>query len=184
MYYYTPILQPLGAVCAYSAKDSAKALKQNGYTVISMLGDADVRAAQRRSFVEAMQGFREYQRHPDDASRTPSGHPIVYVAGGYGALGNPSSFHCEHAREIRECIFAGAMPLLSASAALGPIWGIKKGEEPRVSVFMERNSIRGAGTVVGADSFHRDHSPDGVLSEGDEAFGCILNPNDYAIVSN
>jgi hypothetical protein len=39
------------------------------------------------AFQESMTGFPEYVRRDDDPTKTVDGHPMVYVAGGFGALG-------------------------------------------------------------------------------------------------
>ena len=145
-------------------------------------------AAQRDAFTASFLTFPEYLRHPSDPTRTPTGEPIIYVAGGYGGLGNPASYHCDNAREIRECVFAGAIPLLGALSRLSPIpeWEavpFLAKKQIRVAAFMERNSVRSAGTTVGADSCHFDSSPEEVLKPGDQVFGCIVNINDEPIVS-
>lgn len=169
---------------------AATKLQRDGYVTISMLPTAEARAAQRVAFTDSFLTFPEYLRDPADATRTPSGQPLVYVAGGFGALANPGSFHCDNAREIRECILAAVISLLGAYARLPMIaeWLAKLPTHAavqlrKVAVFMERNSVRSAGTSVSADSVHFDSSPKGVLRTGDVVFGCVLNVNEDSIVS-
>ena len=45
----------------------------------------------------------------------------------------------------------------------------------KVCVYMERTAVRGPGTIIGADAFHRDTSPPCNVTEGDWIFGSILN---------
>lgn len=169
---------------------AATKLQRDGYVTISMLPTAGARAAQRVAFTDSFLTFPEYLRDPADATRTPSGEPIVYVAGGFGALANPGSFHCNKAREIREGMFAEVIPTLGAYARLPmiPEWAAKLPAHAakqlrKGAVFMERNSVRSAGTKVSADSVHFDSSPKGVLKTGDVVFGCVLNVNENSIVS-
>ena len=178
---------PASASAGAAIYEDAKQLQQDGYAILVMLSTADERARVRLDFTDSMKTFPEYQRHPTNPTLTPCGKPIVYVAGGYGGMGNPSSFHCENARETRECILAATIPLLSAYCNLPTIAAWAKKMAPpktarKTAVFMERNSVRCAGTTVGADSYHRDSSPRGVLKIGDEVFGCIANINEEPIV--
>jgi hypothetical protein len=175
----------------------AEKLQRNGYVTIRML-PKEACAAQRDAFKASLLTFPEYLRDAHDPTRTPTGEPIVYVAGAFGGLGNPASYHCDHARRTRECVLAGAMPLLGALERLPriPEWEatlpavavaaavppIDCKADMLIAALMERNSVRSAGTNVGAESCHFDSSPKGVLKHGDQVFGCIVNINDEPIV--
>ncbi len=65
---------------------AAESLSTNGYAVVDVMDEA-TRAQVLRDFQTSLQGFPEYRRSAEDPSKTPEGTPLIYVAGGFGALG-------------------------------------------------------------------------------------------------
>ena len=163
----------------------AQSLSLHGYAVVDVMRDDATRRAVLERYKASLTTFPEYRRSSTDATLTPEGAPVVYVAGGFGGLGNPASFPSDFAREAREAGLAAVLPMLSEYIGL---------EQPRgwadtratpynpaarkVYVGLDRDSVRPAGTSVTAETFHRDSSPRGTLHNGDEVFGMLVNLND------
>ena len=109
--------------------------------------------------------FREYK----------SGVEIKkYVGGGFGALGNPSSFHNELVRQLRLRIMMSAVPLFSTYEAQA-----RKGKR-RYAILeqlLDRMLFRPAKDKPTAESWHRDISlhleefRGANIDEGDIVFG-------------
>ena len=55
----------------------------------------------RHDFTRTLQAFPEYKRSLHNPDQTAGGNPLVYVLGGFAALGNPASFHNPFVREMR-----------------------------------------------------------------------------------
>ena len=172
----------VGALSAVSA--AAACLRANGYAVVDAMDEA-TRVQVLKAFKESLEGFPEYRRSEADPTKTPEGTPIIYVAGGFGGLGNPGSFHSQFARWKREAGLAVLAPVLGAYSLLAPPpeWEAdrKKPYDPRarrVCAGMDRDMVRPAGTSVTPESFHRDDSPPANLREGDEVFGSLTNITD------
>jgi hypothetical protein len=55
--------------------------------------------------------FPEYRRDPANPNHDATGNPLVYVLGGFAALGNPASFHKELVRDLRRGCRAAILPL-------------------------------------------------------------------------
>jgi hypothetical protein len=79
-----PGVWPIGD-CRWAA--AARSLSDNGYAVLDCIPDPATLEAVLAAFQESMTGFPEYVRRDDDPTKTVDGHPMVYVAGGFGALG-------------------------------------------------------------------------------------------------
>ena len=58
-----------------------------GQLMGAMAMDEGTRAKVLVAFKASLEGFPEYRRSGEDPSKTPEGTPIIYVAGGFGALG-------------------------------------------------------------------------------------------------
>jgi hypothetical protein len=162
----------------------AKQLLKDGFVVIPVLTAAGVRHV-RTEFEKSMEAFPEYSR-----GKTPgvmkSGKPMLYVAGGFGALGNPASFHDEFARWVREAQLAATIPMFRQYVRLAEDrpreWGETTYDPSTRKIFtvMERNMVRQVGTDVTSEEFHRDQTPAQFIREGDEVFGCMLNVSETA----
>lgn len=109
-----------------------------------------------REFKEAEKGFREYNR-----TVSMGGKDNPYVLGGFGAYGNPSSFHNDFVRKIRKekmkhiPIFG---ELLKIAQEKGVIDDAKK---YKVAQFMDRMCKRIQGTSTTKESYHTDLIPKG-----------------------
>lgn len=129
---------------------------QRGVVVLPVLS-LDELQAYNAHFHYAMTQFPEYLRTP---------HP-VYVLGGFGALGNPASFHHPAIRHLRYRLMSTAIPFFTA---LAPGMHIEQ--------LFDRTSLRRKGTAPSAELWHRDKSP-----TTDTVFGGWINL-DLSITQN
>src|SRR4029077_13121294 len=89
--------------------------------------------------------FREYRRDVDIKK---------YVGGGFGALGNPSSFHNECVRQLRLRMMMTAVPLFATFESQRP-----GGMPPRkLEQLLDRMLYRPPKDKPTAESWHRDIS--------------------------
>jgi hypothetical protein len=79
--------------------------------------------------------------------------PDSYVGGGFGALGNASSFHTNFARKIRKKAYKAIITALASEKIQLP-----EGFE-KVEIVPDRQSFRPAGVVPTAEAWHRDMTP-------------------------
>jgi hypothetical protein len=89
----------------------------------------------------------------------------LFVMGGFGALGNPSSYHHPEVRRLRLDVFNYVKPLFKT---LSP--------EHYVECLPDRFCIRNPGTSLSRESWHRDIS-DPTPSQTDMIFGGWINLN-------
>jgi hypothetical protein len=86
----------------------------------------------------------------------------IYVQGGFGALGNPGSFHNTTVRTLRMRLMFSIIPLLSKYPKIN-----------KIEQLIDRMSIRRVGTSLSKESWHRDISKDTI--KGDIIFGGWIN---------
>mgnify|MGYP006082702043 CR=1 FL=1 len=115
----------------------------------------------------AMDEFPEYK---------VKGRNVQRVLGGFGALGNPSSFHHPTIRALRNELKSSVLPFFKSYASLPPITGDAQ-ECKRLEMLMDRVCVRyrDFGTVS-SESWHRDvYDGPKPLLETDEIFGGWVN---------
>jgi hypothetical protein len=101
--------------------------------------------------------------------------PRGYTLGGFGAFGNPSSFHHPHIRTIK-------------SIASSHLWGDFQTTFPgrKLQVLFDRFALRKQGTSPTAESWHRDESS--VSLPGDRILGGWINlstiPQEFSCIPN
>jgi len=117
--------------------DFAAEYHQRGVVVIPALSPDELQAYNAH-FQYAMTQFPEYLHTPE----------TVYVLGGFGAFGNPASFHHPAVRHLRYRLMSTAIPLFTAIA---PGMYIEQ--------LFDRTSVRRKGTAPSAELWHRDKSP-------------------------
>lgn len=110
---------------------------RRGVVVIPVL-EPDALTTYNAHFQYAMTQFPEYLHTPD----------TIYVLGGFGAFGNPSSFHHPAVRHLRYNIMSMAIPFFTAAF---PGY--------RIEQLFDRTSLRRKGTAPSAELWHRDKSP-------------------------
>lgn len=142
-------------------------LLDNGVFTLQIISPEEA-AEYRRNFLQAVT-----EESPEFWEDAPA-----YVVGGFGALGNPSSFHHPTFRNFRQTMFQKVLPIFRTYSKLyqkNPIWGPASKERYFVQCLMDRISFRQPGTSVAAESWHRDNSLSGLIKPGDQIFGMMLN---------
>jgi hypothetical protein len=138
-------------------ENHARLLLKNGIAVIPHLSLDQVNTT-RKEYLAGFLEFREYKKHEEF---TP------YVKGGFGAFGNPSSFHAPFVREVRKNIMPLAILLFKQLEKL-------RGTERNIEQLFDRVCFRLFGSSVNPESFHRDVSTGGD-PENDDIYGGWIN---------
>lgn len=141
----------------------AKDLLDNGYVVVSFLDDTE-RRQYLSLFQEAELSFREYARDSKNPKRNRDGQLFgtkenPYVLGGFGAYGNPSSFHNEFVRQLRarKCTL---LPMLGHMLRLAEQRGmIADASKYKVAQLFDRMCKRPKNTSTSRETYHRDLIP-------------------------
>lgn len=151
------------------SQEHARTLVRQGVTVIPLLRNGEETAAFREAFQRAEADFPEYLRTPE-AAEWP------YVMGGFGAYGNPSSFHNGYVRSLRIISAHTTVPFFRHVAAEldadNPI--DRPGEDAEdgngewfLEHLFDRMSHRKAGTSIMAETAHRDLNPQTAVATGE-----------------
>ena len=122
-------------------KMSRFSLEQDGVTVIPCLTKE-----QRTTCLRYVKW--DIHRYPELHSSTKRVTPII---GGFGAFGNPSSYHCRSVRKLRRRVYRAIKAGLQKEL-------LDKGYR-YIQLLFDRLSWRTPGTSVSGESFHRDVSP-------------------------
>jgi len=109
----------------------------------------------RNEFLEECKLFQEFEKTAN----------VNFVLGGFGALGNPSSFHNNFVRKIRLKVYEKAKTFLK-----------KIHEEKNIEAFFDRMLLRKAGDSPSREKWHRDITPN--LEKNDIVYGGWLNLDD------
>lgn len=126
---------------------AATQLKEQGYVVIPVF-EGEALHTIRNSFISFIRsGMPEYL--PAEANDAPH----MLVKGGFGALGNPSSFHGPVIREIRAQAQDAAIPLFKAYASL------LEGDELRLEQLVDRARVLRVDAKITPEQWHRDETP-------------------------
>ena len=142
------------------------ALKVNGYVVVPMTGpDGKLLRGINTIKDEIIQSICEVIDLPGcigmlDKQKS-NVNPAVFVLGGFGALGLPSTMHSEAARKLRGIVYDEMYPLFEE---------VYNGRN--LEMLYDRFGIRRNGTSLTAEAWHRD---DGYKCPGDIIFGGWLN---------
>lgn len=138
-------------------------LEENGVEVFQVIPKEKVKEL-RENIIDDIRQFPEYKY--ENSTR---------VLGAFGAMGNPSSFHCISVREIRDIVYQYS------------ILKLKSYYQGRYcSMIFDRLSKRLNGSTISAESWHRDLAPkkdehDIILGgwinldDEDQYFSCIPN---------
>ena len=153
-----------------------KQLKSKGYLVVPCIGLDEVKGAreQFRATLAAMPEFKHGQAMLHYGSNEPHssfrGKPVPFVGGGFGALGNPSSFHNAFARNVRKqahnCVLKAVFSEM-----------LQRDPDLKFEQVIDRMMFRRAGQSASAESWHRDESLH--AKEGDHIFGGWINLDDF-----
>lgn len=134
-------------------------LEVNGFVVITVPWMThSKRKAVRAELEDVLTKFREFKSVPERRK---------YVLGGFSALGNPSSFHNESVRRLREHALVEVLPVMRMEAK----------PDELLEQLVDRLMIRRAGDTATKESWHRDIAPDAL--EGDRTYGGWWNLDDH-----
>jgi hypothetical protein len=130
-----------------------KTLYTDGVCVIPVLTSKELKCYHTH-FYKELKHFPEYKEN--------NKNPLV--VGGFGALGNPSSFHNTTVRTLRIRLMFSTIPLLSKYPNLN---------KRKLEQLIDRMSIRRVNTSLSKESWHRDVAEN--LSKDDIIFGGWIN---------
>jgi hypothetical protein len=148
-----------------------QALKRQGVAIIPVLEPEQIPKIRER-FVSELQAFPEYRRSETDPDVTPSGNPIVYVLGGFAALGNPASFHNMLVRELRTDCYRALLPLFRTLIRRS---APDVQRELKLQVLFDRMMYRQVSQQPVAEAWHRDVAEADEVLDTDEIFGGWIN---------
>jgi len=94
------------------------------------------------------------------------------VAGGFGALGNPASFHNPLARKLRKMAYDATKAFFASLIALFKQY---RNLDMKEEVLFDRMMFRRAGQMPTAEAWHRDVMEKDQVGETDEIFGGWIN---------
>lgn len=135
-------------------------LQTQGYITLPIY-DEKSRTSLRSELQALTKKFQEFQKLRDDG----------LVMGGFGAFGNPSSFHNPWVRKIRKHVH----PIVLNTVFNEPL---NEDEDLKFEQDIDRLMIRTPYQHVGKESWHRDESK--YAKEGDTIFGGWVNFDDFS----
>jgi hypothetical protein len=131
-------------------------LQAHGYVVLPVLWMDDEKRMATRSILRSMcGGMKEFKSTAKQ-----------YVMGGFGALGNPSSFHNEGVRLLRQYAQHEVSPLMACVASDGE----------KLEQLIDRMMIRKSGKGASPETWHRDEAVN--AKPTDRVFGGWWNFDD------
>jgi hypothetical protein len=133
-----------------------KSLIENGYVIIPLLSNEEL-WFYHYYLKNELKNFPEYKSPDLDT---------IFVYGGFGALGNPSSFHNYLVRSLRLRLMPLAVPLFKEL-------NNQEKTDRKLEQIIDRMAIRRKGTSVTAESWHRDQAP--LPDPKDDVFGGWIN---------
>ncbi len=145
-------------------------LERAGITTIEIISPKELKKYQKE-FDTTLQEFPEYRRDPNDPTLDHEGNSLVYVAGGFAALGNPASFHNELSRKLRIMGYQKMKVLMAEYVSR--LAYVKK--EYNLQALSDRMMYRQKGQKPTAETWHRDVMPPDKIEYEDEIFGGWIN---------
>ena len=138
------------------------ALNQLGWATVQILSPDELKHYHER-VIKDMETFPEYVE----------GHDLnKQVLGSFGALGNPSSFHCTSVRELRTLVHGKIRPIMEEFKA-------RAGDTlpNNMEQIIDRLAYRSSGSVINKETWHRDlpNRHDLTTEVEDVVFGGWLN---------
>lgn len=141
-----------------------------GTTTIPILSSCQL-DEYRTQMKQEMEQFPEYLRN--------STNKLVYVLGGFGALGNPSSFHNPTIRRLRKKVYQQAVARLFRHLVNDYQLVVGNNNVPQLEYYLEtlldRFMYRLKGTAPSAETWHRDVAKDNLIEFNDEIYGGWIN---------
>lgn len=140
-----------------------------GVTTIPILSSSQL-DEYRTNLKQEMELFPEYLRN--------SANKLVYVLGGFGALGNPSSFHNPTIRRLRKKVYQQAVARLFRQLVNDYQTEVENNDQQHtyyLESLLDRFMYRLKGTAPSAESWHRDVANDKLIEFYDEIYGGWIN---------
>jgi O-acetyl-ADP-ribose deacetylase (regulator of RNase III) len=152
--------------------NSVLELERVGVTTIPVLLPSELHKV-RAEFVKTLQQFPEYSRgSTPDLNSTDE--PLVYVLGGFAALGNPASFHNPLVRKLRMAAYKSVSKNLFKPLISDHLYK-KDRKEMKIEVLFDRMMYRLESMKPSAESWHRDVMPSAFIEDDDEVYGGWIN---------
>ena len=149
-----------------------QSLKRMGVVTIPVIPAEEIPEI-RNKFLQTLRKFPEYKRDSNDPDRDSTGNPLVYVLGGFAALGNPASFHNELVRDIRRRCRKAVLPIFRT---LIEHYADRHLQNPtNFEMLFDRMMYRMVSQQPVAESWHRDVMPKKAIQHNDEVFGGWIN---------
>lgn len=153
-------------VSPVSFSPEARNLQSQGYTTLPLI-PADEIPAVRRRFRKELSTFPEYL--PTVNTESDAQH---FVQGGFGALGNPSSFHAPFVRDWRWRAHVAVVKSKVFGAIIDQFGG---SPPPLLEQIIDRLLLRRPSKMATAESWHRDEAV-GCAADGRcEVYGGWIN---------
>lgn len=137
-------------------KEYSKSLLENGYTVIPLLSENEL-WFYHHFLKSELKNFPEYKNADSDT---------IFVYGGFGAFGNPASFHNYLVRSLRLRVMPLVVPLFKKLNE-------DEKKDRKLEQIIDRMAIRRIKTTVTEESWHRDQAP--LPDPNDDVFGGWIN---------
>ena len=132
-------------------KGYAEELLKDGVVVIPILNEKESKMYRKQFDIE-LNNFREYLVNEDNQFLNINGTKKYYLNNGFGAFGNPSSYHNPMVRDIRKKIMLIMIPIIKELNKL------EDRPERKLEQLFDRLRIFAAGKSVAKESWHRDES--------------------------
>ena len=149
-----------------------KGLKRLGVVTIPVIYPREIKDL-RNKFMDTLRGFPEYKRDTEDPDLDSAGNTLVYVLGGFAALGNPASFHNDLVRNLRKKCRKAVIPLFKE--LIDSYVDKKLRTETKLEMLFDRMMYRQKSQQPSKESWHRDVIPPKLIQANDELFGGWLN---------
>lgn len=152
-------------------------LERTGVAVIPII-PKDELSDYRSEFKNTLREFPEYDRDEKNPDLNKLGNTLVYALGGFGALGNPASFHNPFARNLRQRIYTEAKPFFEE--IFSRMLDEERRDKIKLQIHIDRMLFRRKGQKPSAESWHRDMRPKKTKwPHDDETYGGWVNLNDF-----
>lgn len=156
---------------SYDLDDPVKELERIGVCTVKIYDKSELKNIQAK-FRSTVENFPEYLRDDGDPTLNAVGQKLIYVLGGFAALGNPASFHNPLVRKIRMDAYNILREKLFAPLSDRRF---HNKETLNVEALFDRMMYRLKGMKPVAEAWHRDVMPGGSIKHDDEIFGGWVN---------
>ena len=137
-------------------------LTHRGIATLPIIDKSELNEIQAR-FLQTINSFTEFKDN----------NSTIHVLGGFGAYGNPSSFHNPLVRELRGRAYNKLFPYMKILKGDREDPKLKK--EWRFEALFDRMMYRMNGMAPPEEAWHRDVMPANLIEKDDEVFGGWIN---------